>query len=131
MDLRQQSGRGNHKALDPDVLATNPRPSCRMHAHVEMEKAAIIGADSPAEEGRDLQRQFVHLLQRKARNRYVGSHTSGMFAVGDPANFLVVRGATIPVVDHNGLSGERAKMLESYDQRVVNLQLPTTVAGKL
>jgi hypothetical protein len=42
-----------------------------------------------------------------------------------------VRGAAIAVVNHNGLSGERAKMLEGYKQRVVNLHLATAVAGKL
>lgn len=116
--------------LNSDVLPANAGPAGGMRPYIEMEKTAIVDANAAIQEGRDLKRQFIHLLQRKTGDRNINRLAAGMFAVNDAAHLKIMGVAPIPVMYDDGLARERTKQFESVDKRGFNLQLAAAVAGK-
>jgi hypothetical protein len=101
-----------------------------MAADVEMEKAAVVDSDSASEEGWDLQSEFVHLLERKAKDGDVGGDALSVFAIGDAADLLVVRRATVAIVNDDFFAGEGAELLERLDEAAFDFQLTAAMAGQ-
>jgi hypothetical protein len=48
----------------PDVLAAHPGPAGMMVAHINVQEMIVVGANPTSGKLRDLQREFIHLLQR-------------------------------------------------------------------
>jgi hypothetical protein len=96
---------------------------------IEVQKAAVVDADSALEEYRNLKRQFVHLLERQSWDGYVGRVPASMFAIGNATDLLVMRRAAVTVVDDDRLSGERPQLLKALNKRGVDLQLTAAMAG--
>ena len=61
-----QEFRLTHQGRDADISPVYPRPSRPVLAHVDMQKAAVVHCNSTLGELRNLQREFVHALQREA-----------------------------------------------------------------
>ena len=116
--------------LNSDVLAVHARPTGLMAADVEMEKAAVVDSDSAFEERWNLQSEFVHLLERKTKDGDVGGDALSVFAIGDAADLLVVRRATVAIVNNDVLACEGAQLLERLDEAAFDFQLTAAMAGQ-
>jgi hypothetical protein len=117
----KRCGRGD-EVLNSHVLPAHARPPRRMRPVVEMQKVAVIGSDAAIAKGRNLEREFVHLLERKAGDRNIGCHAESVFAIGDASHFLIVGGAAVAIVHHNFSSGKRAQLFEAHDEPVLDFQ---------
>ena len=102
-----------------------------MGSGVKMQKAAVIDSDATVKEGRNLEGEFEHLLQREARNGDVGCHPEGVFTAGDASDFLVVCSTAVAVVDHDFLARQLAQLFERINEAVLDSQFAAAMAGKL
>jgi hypothetical protein len=117
----KRCGRGD-EVLNSHVLTAHACPPGWMRPVVEVQKLAVIGSDAAIAKGRNLEREFVHLLERKAGDSDVGCHAESVFAIGDASHFLIVGGAAVAVVHHNFSTGERAQLFEARDEPVLDFQ---------
>src|SRR6266496_4984877 len=117
--------------LDPDILSAHPCPASRVGTNVQMQKTAVINADSALVEGWNLERQLIHLLQREAGDANVGCQAARVFAVGHAAHFLVVGGAAIPIVNQDFCTGQAAQLLQGVEESLLDSQLAAAAARHL
>jgi hypothetical protein len=101
-----------------------------MAANVDMEKIAVVGADSTLGKLRHLASKLVHRLQTEPRDVNVGGQAQRVLAVRNAANFEIVFRAAVAGMHGNGNASSVPKILECIDESPIDLKTATAAACK-
>jgi hypothetical protein len=120
-----------HERVHIHVAALYLRPTRRVAAHIDMQKAAVVDADTTFRQERHTQRKLVHRLHAQSWNANVGRFPQQMLAVGFAANFPVMFRTAVAAKNHHRRICQRAQRFERVDQFWILLKGPATMAREL